>query len=707
MADERSEFIKFNDNHDELGRFSSGDGGGSSSSGGGSGGGGSGNINAAMGSRDRLTALHAQGRHERVVQEAFSATGEFAHGGDVPHEHEAENEMIHNQVRSMVGARDFGRATGDNERFKGASDYLLGHIVARGNKSLDPDMLVWMGGAVKVLGDAVDGLTPVGGYLITFGDENHTDQSPLKDYFTPETDYDMEFPGKSTTYYNHGGNKTIGLKTFLPAELTADEFGIFQKSFLDERRNYEKFLADQARAGKLALSSGVPPHLIKREKQPNGSNKVLRWPLGKDASYTPAPAEYRNGLVSLKSLFTSDQAALPIEEDFIQVESTKGLTNMNDTELQAAIEAAFAKRDAAEKEQATKALELKTAEEAGYKKALDEMKRKGYLKGVPAYVPADNRGDDNDGVGAFKSWMKTGVPNEGLIVPDNSWMHGATLAMDPSGTKAAFNVTTGASGGYMVPDPLYQQIIAKRNLASWPRLAGIQSFQSSADHLLVTVEDTSHTAFVLTAEAAAYNEDEGTVAQVDMIKHKYTKETRESEEFVTFEGTNFDAWLTECLARAVRITENSLATTAVLASAVAATAASSQTALTIPEVTRLEGTLPGGYAIDGEMFWLMKRSTQFYIKGLAFASYQVFAQDGKFDGQPVYIDDNMPAMTQGLRSTLFGNARFMGVIEQPGIMVQRNPWLYMASGKIGIFSTIYRGFYVLQAEAFYTMAQAS
>ena len=223
----------------------------------------------------------------------------------------------------------------------------------------------------------------------------------------------------------------------------------------------------------------------------------------------------------------------------------------------------------------------------------------------------------------------------------------------------------------------------------------------------MTVEDTSHTAFVLTAEAAAYNEDEGTVAQVDMIKHKYTKVTKESEEFVTFEGTNFDAWLTECLARAVRITENSLATTAVLASAVAATAAASATALTIPEVTRLEGTLPGGYAVDGETFFLMKRATQFYIKGLAFGSYQVFVQDGKFDGQPVYIDDNMPAMTSGLRSTLFGNGRLMGVIEQPGIMVQRNPWLYMANGQIGIFSTIYRGFYVLEAEAFYTMAQGA
>jgi hypothetical protein len=40
------------------------------------------------------------------------------------------------------------------------------------------------------------------------------------------------------------------------------------------------------------------------------------------------------------------------------------------------------------------------------------------------------------------------------------------------------------------------------------------------------------------------------------------------------------------------------------------------------------------------------------------------------------------------------------------MLVQRNPYLYMANGKIGIFANIYRAFDNLQTEAIYTMAQA-
>jgi hypothetical protein len=40
------------------------------------------------------------------------------------------------------------------------------------------------------------------------------------------------------------------------------------------------------------------------------------------------------------------------------------------------------------------------------------------------------------------------------------------------------------------------------------------------------------------------------------------------------------------------------------------------------------------------------------------------------------------------------------------MMVQRNPYLYMATGVIGIFANIFRAFKTLQTEAVYTMAQA-
>jgi predicted phage gp36 major capsid-like protein len=50
---------------------------------------------------------------------------------------------------------------------------------------------------------------------------------------------------------------------------------------------------------------------------------------------------------------------------------------------------------------------------------------------------------------------------------------------------------------------------------------------------------------------------------------------------------------------------------------------------------------------------------------------------------------------------LYGNFNYYGIIEKPGLLIQRNPYLYMANGQIGLFATMFRGGAVLQAEAFY------
>ena len=564
-------------------------------------------------------------------------------------------------------------------------------------KSLDlEDPLIYFGGPIKSLGTTVDGKTIVGGYLVSYGDADHPDQSVKKDWFADDTDYDTEFPAKSTTYYNHGLDPTLKLRKFAPADMEKDEFGVFAKTFLDERNQYEKFLADNARAGKLAWSSGVPPHLVKRITQSNGTNKIVHWPLGKDASLTPAPAEWRNGVVSLKSLSNLDLAALPIEDK-------KGEFTMNEIEM--AVKSALDARDAAAKAEADRKLEIKTAQDEAVKAAVEDLKKRGQLKGVPNYVPADHKGDDNDGVIAFRSWIKTGQVNEGLIVPDNTW--GREFE-----TKAAFNITTGASGSYLVPDPLYQVIQAKRNLASFIRLTQAQHFTTPADHILVPAEDTSHTAFTLTAESAAYTENEGTVAQVDMILLKYTKEVVTTEEFSAYEGTNFDAWLMTALGRAEGVTENTLVYTELAAHSTSmGTAMASQTAITPGELSRLVGSLPAGYNVPSECGFVTRNSTKWYLKALATGSgpfaFIPTPGGGDFFGYPCYVCDDVVAPAATIKSVWFANWTMFGIAERPGMMIQRNPYLLMANGQIALFASIFRSFKVLQAEAFMYATQAT
>jgi hypothetical protein len=171
-----------------------------------------------------------------------------------------------------------------------------------GAPRMDPfEQLIYYGGAAKALDDK----GKVGGYLVLYGSPDATDASPLRDYFTPETDFDLDaVGGKSRLLYHHGldrkiGNRKIGLGN---ANLKADDVGIWLESQLNLRDAYEAKMFQMVQDKKLGLSSGTVNHLIRREKQSNGSNKILAWPLGLDASLTPAPAEPRTQAVALKSL---------------------------------------------------------------------------------------------------------------------------------------------------------------------------------------------------------------------------------------------------------------------------------------------------------------------------------------------------------------------------------------------------------------------
>jgi HK97 family phage major capsid protein len=388
-------------------------------------------------------------------------------------------------------------------------------------------------------------------------------------------------------------------------------------------------------------------------------------------------------------LLPSD-AALSDTDETKQTNSKMENNIMSDeikTAVAQAVAEALAQRDNEIKAEAVKAAEIKAAEEAGYRKAVEELKS---IKPV-GYHSTKKTDDDNDGVGAFKSWISTGEVNGSLITPDSSF------------TKAAWNVTTGATGGYLVPDPLYNQVIAKRNISSFVRIAPTQNFVTPGDHYLIPAEDTSMTAFVETAEGVAYDENEGTAAQKDIIIKKYTKLVKQTEEFLNFQGTNFDSWLMNALGRAEAKLENATATAVLYAAAEASgITTASATAITIPELASLVGSLNGGYNISGEAGFLMKNATEWYLKGVFGTNYYAF--DGLFN-MPAYRSDDMEAVAATKKAVLFGNFNFLGVAEKPGMLVQRNPYLYMATGEIGIFASIFRGYAVLQAEAFKTLLQ--
>ena len=594
----------------------------------------------------------------------------------------------------------------------------------------DDDELIALGGEVKSL----DG-GKVGGYLVRFS--TASDPDLIGDFFTKDTNFGPAT--ESLAWFHHRQKAVLGNGKTMPAlkkalsntvSLKKDDFGIWAETVLDLRDEYENFIERQVRAGKMDWSSGTADHTVDREAVGNGKFLIKTWPRGTDASFTPAPAEPRNQVISLKSLLTLPGGVAHGDDDSVTnpIQSQKEIHTMEAKEVKDMLDAALKEqRDADIKAAQIEADAKKHDEEvaaAAEKKAIAEMQAKGLIRQSYHTTDPKKTGDDNEGVQAFKSWIASGEVNGSLIQPDDIWLKGKSVNMKGSN----FVSNSGADGAYLVPDPLHQTIQAKRDLASFIRQAPAQHFSTPSDHLLVPYEDTKMTAFVKTNEIGTYNSNKATVGQKDIQLFKYTKDVPVSEEFLSYQGTNFDAWLTAALGRAEAVLENTLYTNGTgtgeaqgaLTGATAGNTGTASHAFVAGDLSALVGQLGAGYNVMGETGFLMTNATKFYAKGLT-SNYFAFVptpQGGPnvgtagpfgepgFFGYPAFVSDDMPVhTTTGNKSVLYGNWTLYGLLEKPGMMIQRNPYIEMNKGLIHIYANIFRGGAVLQSEAFYYMTE--
>ena len=164
------------------------------------------------------------------------------------------------------------------------------------------DILINWGSEIKVI-DRINNLPVYGGWAIVFGDESEPDLSELKDYFTKDTYFELDINDKMPVLFNHGFDPQLKGRVLGVAEAKVkDDFGVWVEFQLKQRDDYEKFVAKQIEAKKQGLSTGTARHRMVRERQDNGTHKILEWPLGIDLSITPTPADYRTSIASLKSL---------------------------------------------------------------------------------------------------------------------------------------------------------------------------------------------------------------------------------------------------------------------------------------------------------------------------------------------------------------------------------------------------------------------
>lgn len=181
-----------------------------------------------------------------------------------------------------------------------------GNVILASRDQWQPVEKEWAAKSLMVhVGDAVKSLDggKFGGYLVRFTSADDPDLTG--DFFTAETDFDLDWDdeNKCTVYFNHGLDPVLKNRklTEQKAVLKMDDVGIWMEGILAERDEYEKFIAQQVKAGDMGLSSGTNPTLVTRQRVKSAYH-ITSWPLGKDGSITHIPAEYRNVTVPLKSL---------------------------------------------------------------------------------------------------------------------------------------------------------------------------------------------------------------------------------------------------------------------------------------------------------------------------------------------------------------------------------------------------------------------
>ena len=169
--------------------------------------------------------------------------------------------------------------------------------------------------AVKSIGDGDD----VRGPAVRFGSADEPDLSETRDYFTPSTDYWLKSWDKRPMLWHHTmpqvqilqqmksagagpdemkamrdaivyleDNPVIGVWT----KATVDPIAVWMSGQLDTAHRYRAAIKRMIDLGMLKISTDSALHLVRREKQPNGTHEVKRWPIIA-ASLTPSAAEPR------------------------------------------------------------------------------------------------------------------------------------------------------------------------------------------------------------------------------------------------------------------------------------------------------------------------------------------------------------------------------------------------------------------------------
>ena len=484
------------------------------------------------------------------------------------------------------------------------------------------------------------------------------------------------------------------------AEYTgADERGHWFEPALDLEEPLAKRLVD-AGVEKLRASSGAVNHLVRKAD----GGLITTWPVGElalfDTNEWRKPANDFAVIEAKAELITeaipeAEESAVDAVEELVESQETIKTNqpileeNMDEEKIVEEVKAEEPKVD------------IKAEFESMKKSLLEELKAApGEVKGVPTVKSAK---ESPSFIKAMLAWAQGDNPRG---------FKGNDLEL-----KGAWQGQTDNEGGYAVPDDFYNRIVEQRQELSFVRRAPVTRLVTNHDRILIPTEATAGTKLVVTAEEAAYDENEPVFGQVALTIHKFTKMVKVSEEMLDGDAVGLEAYIASVVARASAAAENyycSIGTGTGMPQGIVAGATASgittaaATAITAAELISAMGTVESPYHNSSSGF-LMKGATKFYLQGLTGNNFQFIntPAGGDFMGYPAYIAPDMGGVASGQKSVVFGDFSMYAFAEREGVTLSRNPYLYQANGQVGLFVKQRFGGAVLQTLAFKYLLQHS
>lgn len=525
--------------------------------------------------------------------------------------------------------------------------------------------------------------------------------------FTEATDIWLKIGDQVNLTYYHGFDADkAGDKQDNPALIGRavyvgkDARGHWFEPALDAEEPLAKRLME-TNISQLRASSGAISHLVRKD----AGGLISVWPVGElalfDTNEWRKPANDFAVIEAKAEVFTeavteAEKSAVDAVEDEVvaQTETIKSTIPMEENTMD---EEKIVEEVKAEEPK----VDIKAEFESMKKSLLEELKAApGEVKGIPTVKAAK---ESPSFIKAMLAWAQGDNPRG---------FKGNDLEL-----KGAWQGQTDNEGGYAVPDDFYNRIVEQRQEMSFVRKAPVTRLVTNRDRILIPTEATAGTKLVVTAEEAAYNENEPVFGQVALTIHKFTKMIKVSEEMLDGDAVGLEAYIASVVARASAASENyycSIGTGTGMPQGIVAGATASgittaaAAAITAAELISAMGTVESPYHNSSSGF-LMKGATKFYLQGLTGNNFQFIntPAGGDFMGYPAYIAPDMDAITNDGKAVVFGDFSMYAFAEREGVTLSRNPYLYQANGQVGLFVKQRFGGAVLQTLAFKYLSQHS